>query len=352
MSVGSADDPGALTGAELEAALLAQVERASGRTGLRYARRPAPLAGGWWAALYGFCIESAPPGFAGELVLRLMPEDERARREIVIQQAVAAAGFPAPRIRLSGDRAAGLGAPFSIMDRAPGGSLAHGLEGRERLRAFRRIPELLGETSAALHRLDPAPVLDALAAAGFPRVSQGVAGLLEEIGERVRRAELRGFDAVLAWLHARRAEPEWLTVCHGDLHGFNLIVSGGRVTALVDWTNARVADPAFDVAYTAQLLATMPVLVPRPVRPLLRVLGRRAARQFVTAYQRSGAFDATSLRWHEALHALHLLVRVAEARRSPAPLLPTHPWELAAESAAATVEERTGLSLMLPPRPS
>lgn len=351
MPVGSADDPGALTGAELERALLAVIERAAGRTGLRYARRPTPLSGGWWASLYGFCIENGPPGFEGELVLRLMPDEARARREVVIQHAVATAGFPAPRIRLAGDRAAGLRAAFSIMDRAPGGSLAGGLSGGERLRAFRRVPALLGETMAALHRLDPTPVLEALARAGLPRIAQGVAGLLEEIGERVAPLRLRGFDSAIAWLHARRVEPEWLVVCHGDLHGFNLVLSDGRVSALVDWTNARIAEPAFDVAYTAQLLEAMPVAAPRAARPLLRLLGRRAARQFLESYQRKSSFDASRLRWYEALHALHLLARVAEARRGPAPLLPTHPWEIAAPGAAASFETLTGLGLVLPPSP-
>jgi aminoglycoside phosphotransferase (APT) family kinase protein len=350
--VGSVDDRGALTGADLERALLAVLERAAGRAGLRYARRPTPLSGGWWAALYGFCIENAPRGFEGELVLRLMPDDARARREVVIQHAVAATGFPAPKVRLAGDRAAGLGASFSIMDRAPGGSLASGLAGGERLRAFRRAPVLLGETMAALHRLDPTPVLEALARAGLPRIAQGVAGLLEEIGERVAQLRLRGFDSAVAWLHARRVEPEWLVVCHGDLHPLNLVISEGRVSALVDWTNARIAEPAFDVAYTAQLLEAMPVAAPRAARPLLRLLGRRAAHRFVESYQGRSAFDAARLRWYEALHALHLLARVAEARSGPAQLLPTHPWEIAAPAAAATLEERTGLALSLPARPS
>jgi aminoglycoside phosphotransferase (APT) family kinase protein len=326
------------------------VARAPGRAGLRYARRPTPLSGGYWATLYAFCLVGAPPGFEGELVLRLMPDGARASREVVVQHAVAQAGFPAPRIRLTGDRNGGLGAAFSIMDRAPGGSLASGLSGRERVRVFRRVPALLGETMAALHRLDASPVLDALASAGLPRMAQGVGGLLDEIGERIARLRVRGFDSALAWLHARRVEPERLVVCHGDLHPLNLVLHEGRVSALVDWTNARIAEPAFDVAYTTQLLDAMPIAAPRAARPLLRLFGRRTARLFSESY--GAAFDPTRLRWYEALHALHLLVRVAEARTSPEPLLPSHPWEIAAPDSAAAFEARTGLALELPPAPS
>ncbi len=349
MPIGSAPDHRALSGRELDAALLALVERSSGRSGLRFARTPTPLAGGYWAAIYAFCVAGAPPGFEGELVLRLMPDDERGRRESVLQQAVAALGFMAPRIRLAGGPDAGLGARFAIMDRAPGGSLAEGLSAGERARALRRMPRLLGEAMTALHALDPGPVLAALEQAGWPRISQGVAGLLQEVGLVIERVGLRGYDRVLAWLHARRVEPEWLVICHGDLHGFNVIVQDGKLSGVVDWTNARVAEPAFDVAYTATLLEQMPIAVPAILRPVLGLIGRRASRQFVESYRRLGSFNADRLRWYEGLHALRLLVRVAEARRSEAPFPTTHPWELSAAASQDRVEQTSGIRLELPP---
>lgn len=348
MPVGSADDRRALVGRELGAALLGLVERHSGRSGLRFARPPTPLAGGYWAAIYGFCVAGAPPGFEGELVLRLAPDDERGRRECVLQQAVAALGFPAPHIRLCGGPEAGLGARFAIMDRAPGGSLADGLSPGERARAARRMPRLLGETMASLHALDPAPVLAALEQAGWSRVAQGVGGLMQEIAEAVERLALARYDRVLAWLHARRVEPEWLVICHGDLHGFNLILREGKVSGVVDWTNARVAEPAFDVAYTATLLEQMPVAAPVLLRPLLGLVGRRASRQFLESYRVRGSFNADRLRWYEALHALRLLVRLAESRRSETPLPPSHPWELMAGASQARVEELCEIRLELP----
>jgi aminoglycoside phosphotransferase (APT) family kinase protein len=349
VSVGSAPDRRALVGRELEAALLALVERHSGQGALRYARPPTALAGGHWAAIYGFCVAGAPPGFAGELVLRLMPDDERGRRESVLQQAVAALGFPAPRIRLAGGPEAGLGARFAIMDRAPGGSIADGLSTGERARAVRRMPRLLGETMATLHALDPAPVLAALEQAGWSRVAQGVGGLMQEIGEAIERLALARYDRVLAWLHARRVEPEWLVICHGDLHGFNVILNEGELSGVVDWTNARVAEPAFDVAYTATLLEQMPIAVPPLLRPLLGLVGRRASRQFLESYRLRGSFNADRLRWYEALHALRLLVRVAEARRSETPLPPSHPWELAVAASQARLEQQSEIRLELPP---
>ena len=88
---------------------------------------PAPLAGGFWAALYAFRLERAPQELSGELVARVIPTDEaHCQREALMQTAAAAAGFPAPRIHLTGGRDAGLGRPYIIMDRMPGGTLADG----------------------------------------------------------------------------------------------------------------------------------------------------------------------------------------------------------------------------------
>ena len=66
-------------------------------------------------------------------------------------------------------------------------------------------------------------------------------------------------------------------VCHGDLHPFNLLVDGDRVM-LIDWTNSRIADPTFDLAFTHLMLTEMPVDVPKIAKvalgPVARSLGR------------------------------------------------------------------------------
>src|SRR5688572_11442630 len=94
----------------LPANLLRILERHTGMSGLAYAVPPAPLRGGFWAALYGFRLAHAPQDLSGDLVLRVMPTDEEhCRREARMQAAAAAAGFPAPRVCLTGGRDEGLG---------------------------------------------------------------------------------------------------------------------------------------------------------------------------------------------------------------------------------------------------
>jgi aminoglycoside phosphotransferase (APT) family kinase protein len=327
---------------ELAADLLGVLERHTALSGLTYAVPPAPLTGGYWAVLYGFRLAHGPQELSGDLVVRVMPTDEEhCRREALMQAAAAGAGFPAPRIHLTGGPDAGLGRPFIIMDRAPGGTLAGGLGWRDKARAVLRMPVLLAETMARLHALDPAAASNAPAAVG-------VAAVLEELAERIQPLGLDPFASALAWLHEHRPVERNRVICHGDLHPFNLVIVNGRASALLDWTNAVLADPAFDVAYTSQLLALWPVAVPGLPRSLLKhVAGRFAARRFLDEYRRRARAEIGALEWYEAFHGLRLLTRVARWRAgiTRPPRARNHPWQLAALDAASAFHRHTGIRI-------
>ena len=68
-------------------------------------------------------------------------------------------------------------------------------------------------------------------------------------------------------------------ICHGDLHPFNLLVDDNGDVTVVDWTAAIRAEPAYDVAFTAMLLANPPLDAPVPSSPL-RPLGRAAGERW------------------------------------------------------------------------
>lgn len=51
-------------------------------------------------------------------------------------------------------------------------------------------------------------------------------------------------------------------LCHLDYQPFNVLADGRRVTAVVDWTNARHDDPRADLARTAVTLDLAPAIVP------------------------------------------------------------------------------------------
>jgi aminoglycoside phosphotransferase (APT) family kinase protein len=75
---------------------------------------------------------------------------------------------------------------------------------------------------------------------------------LARLGDEIDvAAARRAWDAALAAPPWDRA-PVWL---HGDILEGNLLVSGGRLTAVIDWSCAAIGDPAFDYAIAWSLLA-------------------------------------------------------------------------------------------------
>jgi len=53
----------------------------------------------------------------------------------------------------------------------------------------------------------------------------------------------------LWWLRAQRPEPLPAVVNHGDFRIGNVVVSGGRLVALLDWEFAHLSDPREDLAW-------------------------------------------------------------------------------------------------------
>jgi aminoglycoside phosphotransferase (APT) family kinase protein len=326
--------------------LIEVLRGATGTPGLEYERRPEPMQGGFWAELLSFSLANPPDGWPGELVARLMPDPGTARKEMIVQSAVAAAGFPTPAVRASGGPDAGLGQAFMVMDRAAGRPMLSGLDGgltpAAVPRLLRRIPELLATSMARLHALDPNLVRDELEQVRDVTVT--VPGLLAAL---VRLADEFGRpDLVRAggWLaeHPPALAPE--VICHGDLHPFNLLADGDRVTVL-DWSTALLAPRAYDAGFTSLLLSEPPLRVPGYQRPMVRVLGRVLARRFVRGYQRQAAvtIGPGELSWHQAVVCLRALVEVAGwVHIGTAGTRARHPWLVSGPAFARRLATLTG----------
>ncbi|HKF74789.1 MAG TPA: phosphotransferase, partial [Candidatus Dormibacteraeota bacterium] len=169
---------------------------------------------------------------------------------------------------------------FMVMERAPGAPLLGGLSATAVIvhlpRLARRLPMLLADATAGLHAIDPAPVRHRLAAVA-PTTATRVSELLRTLtatAEDLGRPDLAGAGRRLAEL---RPAPGDEVVCHGDLHPFNVLVDGDRVT-VIDWTAARIAEPAYDLAFTWLLLADPPLDLPGALRPPIHVAAAIAAR--------------------------------------------------------------------------
>jgi aminoglycoside phosphotransferase (APT) family kinase protein len=329
--------------------LLGVLRGLTGSPGLEYARPPERLTGGFWAELIAFSFSDPPPGWAGELVARVMPDPDVARKETIVQVAVAAAGFPTPAVRASGGPEAGLGRAFTVMNRAAGRPLLSGLDGiaavAQGTRLLRRLPDTLAATMAKLHSLDPEPVRNQFDSVG--PVGASISSRLEmqrQIATRYGRADL---TSAAQWLIEHPPLPAPDVICHGDLHPFNLLIDGDQITVL-DWSAALVGPRAHDVAFTSLLLAEPPLAVPRRLRPAVRLLGRRMASRFIRAYQQhSGATTRPEeLQWHQALVCLRALTEISgwdyegQARAHAG-----HPWLVSGPAFAARLTAATGVQV-------
>jgi aminoglycoside phosphotransferase (APT) family kinase protein len=219
--------------------LVGVLRSATDTPGLEYEHRPEPLRGGFWAELWSFSLANPPDGWPAELVARLMPDPGLALKETIVQRAVAAAGFPTPQVRAAGGPDAGLGRAFMVMDRAAGGPLLAGLDGALNPAAVPRllheIPDLLATSMARLHALDPGLVHGELEQVrAVPVTTDGLLRALTQFAAESGRQDLTG---AARWLADHPPAPAAEVICHGDLHPFNLLADGDRVTVL-DWSAA------------------------------------------------------------------------------------------------------------------
>jgi aminoglycoside phosphotransferase (APT) family kinase protein len=321
--------------AEVADRLIGVLRSAADLPGLDYERPPEPMSGGFWADIYSFSLANPPGGWPAELVARLMPNPATARKETIVQTAVAAAGFPTPFVRATGGPDGGLGRAFMVMDKAAGRSLLSGLDGVVTpaivLRLTRQLPELLAESMARLHGLDPDLVRADLAQVDeVPVTVDGLLIVLAGLAAEFGRPDL---VAAARWLADHPPAPAPNVICHGDLHPFNLLADGDRVT-LLDWSAAVLGPRAYDVAFTSLLLREPPMRGASWQKPVVRVVGALLAHQFIRAYQRKAgaAIAPRELTWHQAVVCLRALVEIASwihegvlSQRAGHPWLATRP---------------------------
>jgi aminoglycoside phosphotransferase (APT) family kinase protein len=290
-----------------------------------------PLRGGRSTECYSVRLTGASEELPERLVLRFAKDDFGAEQEQAIQNAVAESDFPAPRVwwaRTPGGSM--LGRPYVIMTWA---------EGRDPLAAgaARRIPTILAETMVGLHRRGPEVLQN------FVRVREANwAPRIDNLIAVLRRSKYDGVRAGGDWLDAHSVDGGATVLCHGDLHAGNLLMSGGRVSAVLDWEIALFGPAEYDVARTELLLEMMPGVGGALLRPALRLLGRRLARQFVTTYREHATLDDQVLRLCRALHVLRL-IDLVQGRPSEDRVRKL--WQPFARELAARWQSLTGISV-------
>ncbi|MGE5596403.1 MAG: phosphotransferase enzyme family protein [Hyphomicrobiales bacterium] len=236
---------------------------------------PEPVAGGWDTFLWRFAAADGR-----DHALRMhrpgngTPERQAwvARKEGAAIRACAEAGLPVAAIEAEG---AYDGVPFAVQPWLPGVTLTRALERRPW--QVWKLGREFGRMQARLHRLKPDDL---------PELQpEHWVGLVDH--------------AALTEAAVRLAQPAVL--CHLDFHPNNVLVERGRITGVVDFTNACIADPAYDLARTRTLLLHGP-LKRELLTPAIQQLRKLLARAWASGYRaeagalpRSAVFEAVAL---------------------------------------------------------
>jgi aminoglycoside phosphotransferase (APT) family kinase protein len=235
-----------------------------------------------------------------------------------------------------------------VMDRAPGGPALSGLDGLSLPavpRLLRQIPDLLATSMARLHALDPDLVRGELEQVrDVPVTVPGLLAALARFAGEFGRTDL--VDAA-RWLADHPLPPTPDVICHGDLHPFNLLADGDRVTVL-DWSTTLLAPRAHDAGFSSLLLSEPALRVPGWQRPLVLVFGRVLARRFVRGYQRQAArtFQSGEVRWHQAVVCLRALTEVASwVHEGTDGAHAGHPWLINGPVFARRLTRLTGVQV-------
>lgn len=219
--------------------------------------------GGWETSLWRFLT---PDGGLHALRVHPGPEHARdARNEEAALRACMAAGVPVPAVEASGQWEE---RPALVLSWCPGRTcLAATLR---RPWSIWRIGLSLGRQQARIHRVPPPSVL--LEGAPDCWVAKG-ALQCPEVFDRVRGMALSTGSLI-----------------HLDYHPLNVLTDKGRITGIVDWSNAAAGDPRADFARTAALLLTASA----PPGPARLPIGA-ARRLFYLAWRRGYVSEAGPL---------------------------------------------------------
>lgn len=310
----------------LETRLLAYLRDRFEDDRIDFASPPAEMRGVSEILTFRFRISPAPPPLEPSLVMRLhlwrksvLPAIE----EGAVQNALARLGYPVPPVYTVCTDTSVLGGAFLVMRFLPGRLMLSS--------ALETMPEMLGRAQAELHEFDPTPVVEALRAQGLDPARRRLASELEGL-RALSRSDGR-LAPVADWLAANRPpEPGRLSICHGDFHPMNILVSGGETTGVLDWSDFMVADPALDVASTL-------LLIRHVSRHLLSMtdLDRRIER-YLAAYRAVRPLDPDYLDYYRIRRGALVL---SNARARPA--IWSHPRIV--EDLIADIRRTTGIAI-------
>ena len=242
--------------------------------------------------------------------MRLYPEfygTGNAVWESGIQNILAAKGYPVAKAHLVCTDMSILGGAFFIMDFLPGNLLIS--------LPMQIVPQLLGKSHAALHNINPQPLIQSLVEQGYKESELLLSNRFD--GLKDQADQFPWLSEAIGWLLENRPpEPEKLALCHGDFHPLNILVQDGAVSGVLDWAGFIIADPALDIATTI-VLSTIPF---KHIAPTLGldISGLDFdifAEQYLDAYRSEREFNESHLAYYRVRRCVYSLIQGAEGQK-------------------------------------
>jgi len=276
---------------------------------ITYQTAPAQVHGGFETQIYRFQLKDAPGEFSHSLILRLYPAFYGTRNAIwesTIQNVLKAAAYPVAKAHLLCTELSVLGGAFFIMDCLPGEPMVNA--------PMEMVPYLLGKTHAALHRIDPDPLIQSIHAAGIDRSLLFLDQRFDNFRNRIEKYPWL-VDAADWLVENRPPEPPQLVVCHGDFHPLNILVQDGQVTGVLDWPGFLIADPVLDIANTI-VLSTIPFkhLAPTLGMEISTIDFEKFAEAYFNVYQAETPINSTHLDYYRVRRCVHALLEGAQGQ--------------------------------------
>jgi aminoglycoside phosphotransferase (APT) family kinase protein len=318
---------GAATTLDLDAVATTVLDAAEAALGTRPTLTDGPTAvlAGAGPDAYSFELATDAAGWQGTLVARTSDPDVLGQEAAWIG-AVGGAGFPAPEV-VSDQHDEGV-----VVFRPPPGTNLAGCMVDD-IMAVPKFLAAFGQLHARLHALPVATLTE-----GSGSRDDTTPSPLDELGDGDGDGDdddgsgnSEALAAELGWLSDHQPEDRSTALCHGELNPLHVYVDGGDPSTAVpvNWTRARLADPAYDVAATLTAFWSLPIYVESAVqRTMVKMFRDSLSTAYLDAYTEASpdGVDDRSLRYWQAYHLAWLasaLVRRIDGE-------PVGPWDPAA----------------------
>ena len=281
----------------LEVSLLQYLRHEWKHATLQYISAPQPIMGGYETSILKIHLQNSPKGIPEILIVRIFKQYASpgiALRESIIQNAVAAAGVPAPQVFLSCSDSSVLGGEFNVMQYMVGTRMIDTPRDDS--------PELLARSQNQLHIIDADPIITTLATQGFKEERFTLPGRLQWIQRQILEKDCPWLQPGLTWLQQNEPRIPKLVICHGDFHPINILIDEGKISGILDWSSFQISDPAHDVASTKVIGSILaPILVPGAIAP-------DYIERYLAAYQALRPLDTDTLQYFEVVRLIQGLL--------------------------------------------